>query len=693
MTEKELLQEIQKSADSVEIPDSITPEEIIGKLHITEKKRNKKHGFPAYSIQRTVSAATVLLLCGILSAVAWNIRPAAPSTADFPVPENDTSIPAETENISLTVQTPKQDAGSLYTVAKDYDQIYELLKSSQKQKETYYDTGTEDSAPMEESALLRAFTESKKESFTFGYSATNLQTLGVDESDCVKTDGRYIYTVTGSKILITDTKDGHLTLAGSITPSLESSDSILEFYVDDGKLMLFIQHYDTSMEYSYSNSAEEDDVTYAEDSAAGFLPLAEADSAKKYSTNTKASTLLSTYDISDPGNPVLEGTVTQDGTYRTSRKIGDIVYLFTNQELFASTLSQTPKEGFIPCINGETIPCDSIYLPDNGSSGLILSSVNINEPDKIVDKLMIIHNFVNIYVGNDSIYLYETVYDNNNNKENILTEIAGFSMRDGILNAISAASVKGEILDTFAINESEQCLRILTTSSDETGNASNNLYLLDQDMKLTGSLTDIAKGEQIYAARYFHDIAYFITYRNTDPLFAADISDPFAPRLLGELEITGFSEYLHLWENDKLLGIGYETDPDSGEIKGLKLVMFDISDPTDLKVLDTITLKDFVYSPALYDYKCVLADSSANLIGFAGEYQEESGDYTSDYLLYSWENNHFIQKLSTPLSNQILFDYLRGIYIDENFYIADFNQIISFDRKNNYKKIEELILK
>ena len=184
---------------------------------------------------------------------------------------------------------------------------------------------------------------------------------------------------------------------------------------------------------------------------------------------------------------------------------------------------------------------------------------------------MILHNHAKIYVGPDSLYLYEWDYVN----ENSVTQIAKFEIENGTINAVNASSVQGEIYDTFAINEYEHTLRVLTTSYDTNGTPSNNLYLLDKDLLLTGTLHNIAPGEEIYAARYFGNTAYFITYENTDPLFAADLSDPDNPVLLGQLEITGFSEYLHFWGKDKLLGIGYETDPETGNRKGLKLVMFD----------------------------------------------------------------------------------------------------------------------
>lgn len=698
MTEKELLQKIQDSADSVNIPDSLSPDHIADQLSYADTHRSH-HIFLFSKKEKAVEhmhrhplippvyyrTAVVCILCIILTAAAWNSHTILPDENTSPLPDysdTETLLDAAADISGNSSQTKhiKQNAGSLYTIAKSEEEVYNILKNSADtmDKEILYST-RKDGATVESSV---------EDSVSNTYSSTNLQTQGVDEADRVKTDGHYIYTVTGSKILITDTTDGHLQTISSITPELEASDSLVEFYVDGSHLLLIVQHYDTSIQTSVdiTESSTEDSID------PGFMPLTNDKDITSYSMETTSQTILYTYSISDPAQPVLESTYTQDGNYYTSRKIDDILYLFTDQNLSSQISDVSPKGEFIPCINDEKIPYNDIYLTDDGRNGLILSSVNLNHPDEIVDKLMILHNYVNIYVGNDRIYLYNSKY-NDDSLSQTVTELAGFSMKNGILNAVSAASVNGEILDTFAINENQQCLRLLTTSYDNSGNPSNNLYIFDDKMKLTGSLTDIADGEEIYAARYFDNTAYFITYRNTDPLFVADLSDPSDPKILGSLEVTGFSEYLQLWDDQKLLGIGYETDPDSGVTKGLKMVMFDISDPMNLKVIDSIVLDNYIYAPALYDYKCVLADASANLIGFAMELKNTDSKYSFDYGLYSWENHHFTKKLNVNLTDHTAYENLRGMYINDHFYLADFHQIISFDRTTDYQKTDELLLK
>lgn len=293
-----------------------------------------------------------------------------------------------------------------------------------------------------------------------------------------------------------------------------------------------------------------------------------------FSEGTQTQVL--TYDISDPEKPVKTGCVTQDGRYQTSRKIGNIIYLFTNKRI--SMPQQTKEEavteenvsGWIPLVNDKAVDAEDIYV-DNGGGGsnsLLISSVNVKNPDQVVDNTMILSQYVDIYVSESAFYVYQIKGSWND----AVTQIAKFGLADGKMDADGAVSVNGRITDTFAINEQSGKLRVLTTSQDSVnGEETNNLYLFEKNLSLTGKIEGIAQGEEIYAARYLGNMAYFVTYRNTDPLFAVDLSDDKNPKVLGELKISGFSEYLHFWGEDKLVGIGYETDEKQGNIQVSRL--------------------------------------------------------------------------------------------------------------------------
>lgn len=729
MTEKELLEKINDAAEKEPVPESLRPEHMKEKLRKEyQKKGNKLRSRRFLYGSRVAAAALVLLICGAAGMQAWKLnhggRDATAGMSESADVAESTDM-AESADVAESAETdgnamdaaehmvsaeaaaggientaPKQDAGDLYTVAKDYDEVYKLLKQNKQMRETdfvydmavdeaFYEESSaaagasgatadtaENGVVYEDSFLVNNIKYSQKEELITDsdsaekkYSKTNLQTEGVDESDIIKTDGYYIYTVTGNRVIITNIRDGALEKAGEIRLALEStSDKVLEMYVDGDILNLIVQKETAGLEQDNEKSRAED----------------------VYYLSSNIETEIRTYDISDRRQPKLSGTMAQDGYYHTSRKIGNIIYLFTDETMGYPSLARQEAVleenvgGWIPLVNGKAVAADCIYLSEECSQGLIISAVNVNTPDKVVDNTVILNGYVEIYVSTKAAYLYQEDYSNGKST----TRIAKFSLENGKINAVGAASVSGEVRDTFAINDYQGKLRVLTTDSNFIGGESTNqLYLFDEKLKATGKLEDIAPGEEIYSARYLGDKAYFVTYRNMDPLFAVDLSDDTNPKILGELKITGFSEYLHFWGEDKLVGIGYETDPDTGAQEGLKITMFDISDPADLKEIKTLVLKNVDYSQALYNYKSVLVDADENLLGFT---TEDYGSNRLDYLLFSWEDGKFVNLLTEKLDGNFSSDNYRGIYVDNIFYVAGTQGIRSFDRTNNYAVLKSL---
>lgn len=729
MYEEELLEKIRKSSEEVKIPEELMPEEIEKKLRGTKKKPQKWMGAMG------ATAAALLLMCSIGAVYRANdigrkdMESAEDNAASADMAAGAEEA-AEDEAAVAKVQNPKKDAGDLYQVAKDYTQVYEALQPPYYPKEEEKergllekvtdlfsgkgarndgaaediaveeaagaDTAGADGGNTNESAAVSVNEDSIAETGSAGYSKTNVQTEGVDESDIIKTDGSYIYTVSGSEVTITDIRNKEMKVTGTVTIEDNALDvRVMEMYVDGDQIYLVVEKEETTLKQGemqmrladpkYGGTSEET-ADVAENTGEDVM-----ESKDSYQVSYKNVTELLTYDVSDRKNPKLKGTVTQDGYYKTSRKIGSMVYLFTegymeqtgvkNEEV----ISDDEARGFIPLVNGDMVSADCIYLPEYGDMGCVISSVDTKNPGQVVDNVLILNNHAQIYVSQNAIYLYHTDYE----QDSVKTRIAKFSMKKGEINAVDAASVTGEVYDTFAVAEEKGNLRVLTTDWSASEN-SNNLYLLDENLKLTGKLEGIAKGEQVYAARFLGNVAYFVTYRNTDPLFAVDLSDPKDPKILSEVKLSGFSEYLHFWGKDKLVGIGYETDEDSGAQEGLKLALFDIKDPANVKIVKEFVIENGDYSPALYEYKTVLADPEENLLGFAmGSY--ENGEKKS-YLLFSVEEGGFKNLLTTPIDDTAFIEECRGMYAGDRFYLASPDHIVSFDRKHGYRKIQKLEL-
>ena len=152
-----------------------------------------------------------------------------------------------------------------------------------------------------------------------------------------------------------------------------------------------------------------------------------------------------------------------------------------------------------------------------------------------------------------------------------------------------------------------------------TDDTTNSLYVLDENLKLVGKLEGLAKGEKIYSVRYIGTKAYIVTFEQLDPLFVIDLSDVKEPKVLGELKIPGYSTYLHPYDENHLIGFGYDTVQTTTGVatNGLKMSMFDISDFSNPKELFTVKVADkYASSELTYNHKALLYSKEKNLIAF-----------------------------------------------------------------------------
>ncbi len=266
-----------------------------------------------------------------------------------------------------------------------------------------------------------------------------------------------------------------------------------------------------------------------------------------------------------------------------------------------------------------------------------------------VDKKNKIYALVQSYLNNLSNKEEETLSTEINNllkktldekaKEMEKTVIHKIAFSGSKLEYKAGGQVSGHVLNQFSMDENNGYFRIATTRSQSwsrfaaTSTASyNNVYVLDDKLQTVGILENLASGEQIYSARFMGDRAYLVTYKQTDPLFAIDLKTPTAPKVLGELKIPGYSTYLHPYADNLLLGFGRDTEVDSSgavTVKGLKLGLFDVSNPSLPIELDSFVTGDrYSDSIALSDHKAFLASSDKNLVSIpatlkTGQYGEQ----------------------------------------------------------------------
>ncbi|NCB92190.1 MAG: hypothetical protein EOM40_06405 [Clostridia bacterium] len=753
---------IKDSAEDVKIPEGLDPDKMQKKLEELDKIKKKKVVFyrrPA-AVIGGLAAAVVLMFVGTWKAGLWgdseksqiamNMQSEEAAYAEAAVAEEaveettESTAESAAESTEEASETAVEEDGDTADQAADeytadekfnsfyhtttYDDIRGQIEDAWEEEERLYgangshlesapeesadgaaDVGvseskdeasmestTEDSADTGAADMGAADAGDAEETSGGDYSSTNLQVEGVDEGDIIKTDGTYIYAMKSSgSVQIIDAKKLKV-IADIPAESDEGQCEYSEMYVDKEKLVLVGNLYTSGLQ---------------------------SDNADVYYMAQRYETIMVTYDLSNIDHPQKTGTVTQDGNYRTSRKVGDHVYIFSDyyrynesfygyetaevaRESSMEDVTESKSEGtdmedtqLIPRVNGELIPEDDIYVPDtiDQCSYLVMSSVNLKNPDKVVDQKSLIDSGSQFYITKGSVY----VIQNDWGSDQCISNVIRFQLTNGRIRGVSAAALKGELTDTFAINEYDGYLRVLLTDWRGDGrfsNQVNRVYVLDDRMKICGELNNIAKGETIYSARFMKDTGYFVTYRNTDPLFTIDLSDPYKPEIIGELKVTGFSEYLHFYGNGKLLGIGWETDPDTGATLGLKLSMYDISDPTKVKEENKILLKDVMDCTALYDYKRVLVDPEKNIIGFCvGNYSVSEDEYQERYLVFSYDeqkgfSNKVDQVLGSPEAYYSGYGYTGGLYIQNDLYVVEEDKITVYDMKNNFDKTGSLEL-
>lgn len=720
MNEQEILTQLRKAAEEIEIPEALKPEQIEKQLqeqkakqqqenqHLKPKKSKKI--IPWRRLGSMVAVLALVVCSGIYITVTRVDKNSGTGQTDSIAMTDTQQTVGEAGETEEAEHVDVASLGTMYHRASDYKEVYQTLLKGYQQNwiegEMSAETSTATSedkasgnAAKDESADMD-LSEGSKEGGK-DYSTTNLQMEGVDESDIAKIDGSYIYTVEDKYIVITDIRDGKLEEVTRFLPKdCGAADRVMEIYVDGDQLILVVQGYETSLgESSKAGSDKENSDKESSDEEIAVSDASE-DSAFCYKMNGKSTTQIQVYSIVDRKNPEFEGRLIQDGYYNTSRKIGDVVYLFTQYNMTSDVTSYVEKkhgvedlkegngvsslaEAVIPKVNGEKVAASEIYLPESsGESGILVSSLDVNKPDKVLDSKLVISGYAQTYISKDALYLYEEDYDGA-----MITNIAKFALDEGRISGVAAAAVSGYVRDTFAINASDGYLRVLTTDYS-TEDEVNALYILDENMKLTGQLTGIAPGEEIYAARFMGNTGYFVTYRNTDPLFTVDLSDPAKPEIIGELKVTGFSEYLHFWDDTHLLGIGYESDEKTGNIENIKLSMFNIENPGEVTEEAKLVLKDVDYSEALYNYKSVIISKDKNLIGLVCE------DYSSSrtkqtYQIYSYENGTFKKQAEIPGINGVNYENVRGMYSGNVFYLWINDNITSYDMTDGFKKIKE----
>lgn len=463
------------------------------------------------------------------------------------------------------------------------------------------------------------------------YSTTNVQVQGVDEADFLKNDGKYIYVISGEILAIMEAFPA------------EDAKIVSETRIDGNPTALFLAG-DRLVVFA---TTTDDEMTSVEGSVTP-VPV--------WRTVTHAYV----YDISDREDPERVRDVTFTGNYYDARMVGDYVYTITQESpvwvrdrIALPEVRAGGNEPILPDVYRPGSPLQNYVFYTAGAFSIRNSAA---APDA---ETFLLGYDTTLFASRDNLYIgyrnmgpvytdvvFEAPPDGSGTRDR--TIVHRFAIERGEIDYRAMGEVPGHLLNQFSLDEYEGNLRVATTVEDWTREGSiqyNNVYVLDPAMKTIGTLEHIAPDERIYAARFVGDRLYLVTFKRIDPLFVIDLSDPKHPGILGELKIPGYSDYLHPYDADHIIGIGKETSENTwGGVStgGLKVALFDVSDVNKPVQVDAVVIGEAgTDSAALHDHKAFLFMKEKGLlvipVSEIKRVENPSPDYRGSYGTATWQ--------------------------------------------------------
>ncbi|MEH7237322.1 beta-propeller domain-containing protein [Bacillus sp. JJ1562] len=539
------------------------------------------------------------------------------------------------------------------------------------------------------------------------HSETNTQVQGVDEADMVKTDGEYIYQLIDGKLnIIKAAPAKDMQLITSIPFSHSFSPNQMFLYNEQLVVIGYTFH----------------DITPHENQNQRTMI---------YPPRHFEATTAIVYDIKDQKNPEEIRRVEVEGSHLTSRRIDNYVYLVAShypnywimEDAKDDNVDLRPR--FSDTANNEEsslVPYEKIqYIPGSKETNFtLIAAFDLNDPTNEASITSYLGSGNLLYMSKENIFLavanYHAIPFREGGSDSPDSNIYKFSVDGDKVEFHSSTEVPGTILNQFSMDEFNGTFRVATTKGDTWNSnkpSTNNLYIYDENLKQIGSLSDLARGERIYSARFMGERIYIVTFKQVDPLFVIDASNPKAPKVLGELKIPGFSNYLHPYDENHVIGFGQDTKvvadkTISGEpmvyTDGVKISLFDIRDvnnPTE-KFTEIIGGRG-TYSPLNYDHKALLFNKEKGIFAFPitvyqnveGKMHEQKFEFQGAYVYdIHLEGIDLKAKIShdTGLYETWEGEIQRVLTIDDTMYAISPTKISAFDIKN-YQQIAETSLR
>jgi uncharacterized secreted protein with C-terminal beta-propeller domain len=576
--------------------------------------------------------------------------------------------------VSSTVPTPSGDIKKFSSA----DEIRDYIKNNTQlvQGENYRSDGAWAAAPAPVMAAQESSAKGVSTSGALpsaagigspGYSQTNVQVAGVDEPDFVKNDARYIYVISGNTLTIVD---AYPPTSASVLSKTELVDTPREIFINGDRLVLLKTG---SSDIELSGTPQSTDIVAKVAMMPARYPYyrsAPVTHAVFYDISDRAHPkVLKDYTIDgDYVNARMIGStvylLSRESVYPYNDRIivpavhenakivaTPDVYYFDNPEQqydFTTVTSFDASNGAtrdaktylvgsgnILYVSPDAMfvsyqKYNNVYRPMRGFAEPALDVVQGSGGSAAgiarASSSTLVEDFNTMSDSEKQAVIAEM---KSGEQESIrkreidqsTTMIHKIGINNGAITYLAKGEVPGYLKNQFAMDEYGGNLRVATTSDVWTSRGQyeyNNVFVLDRTMKTIGSLTHIAEQEKIYSTRFIGDRLYMVTFKRIDPFFVIDLSTPSSPKILGKLKIPGYSDYLHPYDKNHIIGVGKETAANEWggvSTKGLKLALFDVSDVEHPKQIDKVEIGDSgTDSAALSDHRAFLFDKNKNLL-------------------------------------------------------------------------------
>lgn len=643
----------------------------------------------------------------------------------------------------LNYEAPTGDnVGSFRT----YDDLKEYLSTVYESSDNYYysNEALTTAASIAGEAVNSPTADSAQEAER-DYSKSNDQVDGVQESDRILTDGYKIYILSGNKFFIVDADTLNVDFEYEF---MEDNTSYYTYgyldnmYLYEGNIVL------TSYVYSYEIIERDDCIVYTsgaynpddetltttvtaavgDDATETILNEDESSSDAKseeyyyydcYDYNYSYGTKVVVLDVEDTSNVTVARELYFESAYLAdTRMIDGTLYMILDNYMIQYGFDE---ELYIPRYMDSiesnelvNIPANRIYyLPNDGQSFgyLMLASFDV-AGDEAVNVKAYLGSTYQIYMSQNNLYtvINKWTYNQETFRYDYFTYVVRFEIENKELVYKAIGRVEGSPLNQFSMDEYDGVFRIATTgySYDETSwSIDNYMFLLDattdDTMDQLSMISGLGKpGERIYSVRYNEEFAYVVTFVQTDPLYKLDLSNPEDPIILGELYEDGVSDYLHIINDDLLLGIGRNavTDGDWTRFTGVKVALYDTTGDLPINLETYLVEGEYSYTNVMWDHKAFVSftpiDADFTYVAIpVYEYYEDYWTYSQSLYVFKVFHSGDLELLS-KLTHMVqdeegyypYYDSIeRAVMIDNHIYTVSYSSIKMFDMDNEFAEI------